>query len=275
MKLEHEFRVPVPITQAWDVLLDVERIAPCMPGATVESFDGETVHGRVKVKVGPIQVTYGGTMKFVEKDDATHQVTMEASGKEARGSGTASHDRRRDAGAGRGDEGLGQYGPRHHRQAGPVRPRRDGRGRQQADRAVCRLPRRRDRHRVLGRCGWIGRPGARRTGPAGPVWSRRADHCGGGRGRRVRQSRWRCGRCAPSRAHRGGAARLPSQAQPMAVRPARLPVTGRRARCLPLPPALPRWRMSPMVPVRGLRATGTATGVAAGTPATGWVLSAP
>ena len=89
MKLEHEFRVPVPITQAWDVLLDVERIAPCMPGATVESFDGETVHGRVKVKVGPIQVTYSGTAKFIEKDDAAHQVTLDAHGKEARGSGTA------------------------------------------------------------------------------------------------------------------------------------------------------------------------------------------
>ena len=89
MKLEHEFRVPVPIEQAWDVLLDVERIAPCMPGASVESFDGETVHGRVKVKVGPIQVTYGGSMKFVDRDDLTHRVTMEASGKEARGSGTA------------------------------------------------------------------------------------------------------------------------------------------------------------------------------------------
>jgi carbon monoxide dehydrogenase subunit G len=89
MKLEHEFRVPVPIEQAWDVLLDVERIAPCMPGASVESFDGETVHGRVKVKVGPIQVTYGGVAKFIEKDLDAHQVTLEASGKEARGSGTA------------------------------------------------------------------------------------------------------------------------------------------------------------------------------------------
>jgi len=69
MKLEHEFRVPVPITQAWDVLLDVERIAPCMPGATVESFDGETVNGRVKVKVGPIQVTYSGTARFIEKNE--------------------------------------------------------------------------------------------------------------------------------------------------------------------------------------------------------------
>ena len=56
MQLEHEFTVPVPVAQAWDVLLDVERIAPCMPGATVESFDGETIDGRVKVKVGPIQV---------------------------------------------------------------------------------------------------------------------------------------------------------------------------------------------------------------------------
>jgi carbon monoxide dehydrogenase subunit G len=89
MKLEHEFRVPVPVTQAWDVLLDVERIAPCMPGATVDSFDGETVTGRVKVKVGPIQVTYSGTAKFIEKDEAARRVTLDASGKEARGSGTA------------------------------------------------------------------------------------------------------------------------------------------------------------------------------------------
>jgi carbon monoxide dehydrogenase subunit G len=89
MQLEHEFEVPVPVEQAWDVLLDVERIAPCMPGATVESFDGEVVKGRVKVKVGPIQVTYGGTAKFTEKDTEGHRVVIEASGKEARGAGTA------------------------------------------------------------------------------------------------------------------------------------------------------------------------------------------
>jgi carbon monoxide dehydrogenase subunit G len=89
MKLEHEFRVPVPVSQAWDVLLDVERIAPCMPGATVESFDGETVNGRVKVKVGPIQVTYSGTARFIEKNEPGRRVTLDASGKEARGSGTA------------------------------------------------------------------------------------------------------------------------------------------------------------------------------------------
>ena len=89
MQLEHQFTVPVPAEQAWDVLLDVERIAPCMPGATVESFDGETVHGRVKVKVGPIQVTYTGTAHFTEKDQAARRAVIEASAKEARGPGTA------------------------------------------------------------------------------------------------------------------------------------------------------------------------------------------
>ena len=89
MQLEHQFTVPVPVAQAWDVLLDVERIAPCMPGATVESFDGETIEGRVKVKVGPIQVTYAGTAKITEKDAAARKAVIEASAKEARGSGTA------------------------------------------------------------------------------------------------------------------------------------------------------------------------------------------
>ena len=83
------FTVPVPVAEAWDVLLDVERIAPCMPGATVDSFDGETINGRVKVKVGPIQVTYAGTARFIEKDEAARRAVIEASGKEARGSGTA------------------------------------------------------------------------------------------------------------------------------------------------------------------------------------------
>ena len=89
MQLEHQFTVPVPVAQAWDVLLDVERIAPCMPGATVESFDGETIHGRVKVKVGPIQVTYAGTAKFTEKDESALRAVIDASAKEARGPGTA------------------------------------------------------------------------------------------------------------------------------------------------------------------------------------------
>jgi len=89
MQLEHQFGVPVPMAKAWDVLLDVERIAPCMPGATVDSFDGETIEGRVKVKVGPIQITYVGTARFTDKDEAARRAVIEASAKEARGSGTA------------------------------------------------------------------------------------------------------------------------------------------------------------------------------------------
>jgi len=89
MNLEHEFTVPVPIDEAWKVLLDVERVAPCMPGATLLSVDGDAFTGTVKVKVGPIQVTYKGEAKFVTKDEATHSAVLEASGKEARGSGTA------------------------------------------------------------------------------------------------------------------------------------------------------------------------------------------
>ena len=90
MQLEHTYTVPVPVARAWDVLLDVERIAPCMPGATVESFDGETIHGRMKMKVGPIQVTYAGTARFTERDAAARRVVIDASAKEARGPGTVS-----------------------------------------------------------------------------------------------------------------------------------------------------------------------------------------
>ena len=89
MKLEHDFTVPTSIDEAWKVLLDVERVAPCMPGATLLTVDGDEFTGTVKVKVGPIQVTYKGTAKFAERDEATHRAVIEASGKEARGSGTA------------------------------------------------------------------------------------------------------------------------------------------------------------------------------------------
>ena len=90
MEMDHSFTVPVPPSQAWDVLLDVERIAPCMPGATVEEFDGEVVTGRIKVKVGPVSLTYRGTAKFTERDPGARVIVLEASGKETRGAGTAS-----------------------------------------------------------------------------------------------------------------------------------------------------------------------------------------
>ena len=89
MKLENRFTVPVPRDQAIKVLLDVERIAPCMPGATLTSRDGEAFTGTVKVKVGPINLTYGGNAKFVSVDEAAGVVVIEGSGKETRGTGTA------------------------------------------------------------------------------------------------------------------------------------------------------------------------------------------
>jgi carbon monoxide dehydrogenase subunit G len=90
MELEHSFTVPVPVDQAWDVLLDVEKVAPCMPGATIESVDDDQIRGSIKVKVGPINMTYAGTARFVEKDRAAGVVRLEATGKETRGAGTAS-----------------------------------------------------------------------------------------------------------------------------------------------------------------------------------------
>ncbi|TMR98101.1 SRPBCC family protein [Nonomuraea basaltis] len=90
MRFEHEFTVPVPIEQAWAVLLDVERVAPCLPGASLDTYEGDEFTGRMKVKVGPIMVTYRGSARFEDVDKDAHTLAIQASGKEARGSGTAS-----------------------------------------------------------------------------------------------------------------------------------------------------------------------------------------
>ncbi len=90
MKLENEFTVPASIDDAWAVLLDVPRVAPCLPGATVEegNDDGE-YKGQMKVKIGPITASYKGTVKIEEADEAAHRVAMRAQAKDARGQGTA------------------------------------------------------------------------------------------------------------------------------------------------------------------------------------------
>jgi carbon monoxide dehydrogenase subunit G len=90
VQLEHSFRVPVEVEQAWQVLLDIERIGPCLPGAVIDSVDGDNFTGTVKVKVGPINLTYKGKASFVEKDPTAHRAVIDARGKDARGSGTAS-----------------------------------------------------------------------------------------------------------------------------------------------------------------------------------------
>lgn len=89
MELTHTFTVPVDVETAWTMLRDIERIAPCMPGATIDSVDGEDFTGRVKVKVGPMQITYKGEASFVEVDDTAHRAVIDAKGRESRGSGTA------------------------------------------------------------------------------------------------------------------------------------------------------------------------------------------
>lgn len=89
MQLDHEFTVPVPAAQAWPVLLDIDRIAPCLPGASITKVDGDDFEGTVKVKVGPITVTYGGSASFLVKDESERRAVIEARGRETRGTGTA------------------------------------------------------------------------------------------------------------------------------------------------------------------------------------------
>jgi carbon monoxide dehydrogenase subunit G len=89
VQLENSFTVPVPVDEAWRVLLDIERIAPCMPGAALDTVTGDEFTGRVKVKLGPINLTYQGKAAFVEKDEAAHRAVIDAKGKDQRGNGTA------------------------------------------------------------------------------------------------------------------------------------------------------------------------------------------
>ncbi|MEU1549257.1 SRPBCC family protein [Nocardia sp. NPDC005745] len=89
MKLDNTFTIPVPAAQAWQVLLDLERIAPCVPGATITSRDGDDFHGKIKVKLGPVGLSYSGVIKVVSQDEAAGIAVLEGRGRETRGNGTA------------------------------------------------------------------------------------------------------------------------------------------------------------------------------------------
>lgn len=91
MKINNEFTVSAPIDEAWKTMLDLQKIAPCLPGAAIqeEKGDGE-YNGTMKVKIGPITASYKGTVKFEETDDANHRAVLQATGRDARGQGTAS-----------------------------------------------------------------------------------------------------------------------------------------------------------------------------------------
>ncbi|MFI7671728.1 SRPBCC family protein [Nocardia sp. NPDC049526] len=89
MKLENTFSIPVPVSDAWNVLLDIERIAPCVPGAMLTGKDGDGYTGKIKVKLGPVGLTYTGVIKLRSTDEATKVAVLEGGGREARGNGTA------------------------------------------------------------------------------------------------------------------------------------------------------------------------------------------
>ena len=90
MQLENTFTVPAGIDEAWAAFNDPRRVAPCFPGATLDSYEDDSFTGTVKVKLGPISLTYKGKGTFVERDDEAHKVVIEASGRDSRGNGTAS-----------------------------------------------------------------------------------------------------------------------------------------------------------------------------------------
>jgi MYXO-CTERM domain-containing protein len=90
VELINEFTVAIPVERAWMLLTDLERIAPCMPGAVLEEVDGDEYRGMVKVKVGPMTAQYKGTASFRELDQPAYRAVLEAKGRDPRGQGTAS-----------------------------------------------------------------------------------------------------------------------------------------------------------------------------------------
>ena len=89
MELSNSFTVDSDIDTAWATLLDLHKVAPCFPGATLQSVEENEFTGTVKVKLGPVSMVYGGQAEFLSTDEATHTVVIEGVGKETRGSGTA------------------------------------------------------------------------------------------------------------------------------------------------------------------------------------------
>ena len=90
MDLNHEFIVNVPVKDAWVILTDLERIAPCLPGAQLTEVEGETYRGQVKVKVGPIVAQFKGQASFVSRDDIAHRAMLKGEGRDTTGKGNAS-----------------------------------------------------------------------------------------------------------------------------------------------------------------------------------------
>jgi uncharacterized protein len=90
MEFDNSFEVPLPIDEAWKLLMDIRRIAPCLPGAELtEVVDDRTYKGKVGVRLGPVSLAFAGTVKFDEIDDAAHRARISAQGSDAKGRGAA------------------------------------------------------------------------------------------------------------------------------------------------------------------------------------------
>jgi uncharacterized protein len=89
MKLENEFTVPAPVERAWEVLLDLDRVALCLPGAVIDGSDGDHHTGTMTIKIGPITARYKGTVKIEEADEQARRAVMRAQARDSRGQGTA------------------------------------------------------------------------------------------------------------------------------------------------------------------------------------------
>jgi uncharacterized protein len=89
-QLVNEFTVNRPIDQAWAVITDVEKIAPCLPGAQLQEIEGDIYRGIVKIKLGSITPQFKGQASFIDRDDAAHTATLKAEGRDTGGRGNAS-----------------------------------------------------------------------------------------------------------------------------------------------------------------------------------------
>ncbi|CAN5664380.1 hypothetical protein BH24ACT22_BH24ACT22_00750 [soil metagenome] len=90
MKLENEFTVDAPVNEAWETMIDLERVTPCLPGAALNEQEGDEYKGKMTVRLGPVKQEYNGTVKFEETDEEEHRAVLKADGKDQRGQGTAS-----------------------------------------------------------------------------------------------------------------------------------------------------------------------------------------
>ncbi|MFD2356662.1 CoxG family protein [Nonomuraea ferruginea] len=146
MRIDNQFVVPATPERAWEFLTDLGRVAPCVPGATVESVEGEALTGRVALRIGPMNMTYTGEARFLVKDEVNKVATIEVGGRDGRGGGTvkAKIKARPDRGPRRyaGDPGD-RPGP--HRPGRPTRAGADQGRELEADAPVRRQPRHQDR----------------------------------------------------------------------------------------------------------------------------------